>query len=213
MNASTTTILQGIKQGLNKFEGIKEAITMQSTMKHRSRANSILASLTGNARIFIVTAIAASIFLVGGSQIGTAFAQPLSDPVNVLTSSDFQSWNSVSEEAEWTLSAPKAVLATGQAYISEEADWTFSAPKVVLATGQTYISEEADWTFSAPKVVFATVQSFMSEENDSLRNSPKVALATVQSFMSEENDSLRNSPMVALTTRQAYTSEESDFGI
>ena len=123
MNASTTNILQGIKQGLNKFEGIKEAITMQSTMKHQSRTSSILASLTGNARTFIVTALAASIFLVGSSQIGTAFAQPVSDPVIVFTSSNLQSWSSVSEESEWTLSAPKAVLATGQAYIGEESNF------------------------------------------------------------------------------------------
>jgi len=114
-------------------------------------------------------------------------------------------------EAEWTLSAPKFVTTTGQAYIGEEAEWVFSAPKAVLSTGQTYIGEEADWVFSAPKVVLTTGQSYMREENDALRSSAKVAFTTGQGYISEENGSLRNPPTVGSATRQVFISEGSEF--
>ena len=194
---------------------------MPATIDNQSGTISTLVFLVGNARTLIMTAMVVSLFLFGGNQIGTALAQPVSDPLTVFTSSGFESWSSVSEEAEWSVFAPKVVLATGPAdafmYISEENDSLRNLAKVVIATGQAYISEENDSLRNSPKVAIAIGQAYISEENDSLRNSPKIALATrpADAFMyiSEENDSLRNSPKLVLATRQAFISEENEFEI
>ncbi len=163
--------------------------------------------------------MASSILIVGGYRdVEIGRGHPLTETLGILDREEhFQrvqmeglSRQEAGEfvEAEWTLSAPKFVTATGQAYIGEEAEWVFYAPKVVLSTGQTYIGEEAYWVFSAPKVVLTTGQSYMSEENDALHSSSKVAFATGQGYISEENDALRSSAKVAFTTGQGYISEE-----
>ncbi|MCI0801819.1 MAG: hypothetical protein J4N85_07520 [Chloroflexi bacterium] len=159
MKTPTTVISQGIRQGLDKLVELKELCTMQSTIKNTIGTESILGSLVGNARTIIVTAVAASVLLLGGGQIGTAFAQPVSDPLTIVRSSVLESWSNVSEEAEWPLSAPKVVFATGQTYISEENESLANSPKVVFATLQRYISEENESLANSPKVVFATGQA------------------------------------------------------
>ena len=115
---------------------------MPSTIENQSGTTSVLTFLAGNARTFIMAALAVSLFLIGGNQIGTAFAQPVADPVTVFTSNVSESWDSgASEEADWPLFAPKAVIATGNANalmaMAEENDFLSLTPRVVIATGNT----------------------------------------------------------------------------
>jgi hypothetical protein len=166
MKTTTTTISQGIRQGLDKLVELKEAYTMQSTIKNLVGNESILRSLAGNARMFVLTALAGALLLLGGTQFGTAFAQPVSDPVTIFTSSGFESWNSMAEENDFLPLTPKVVLATSQAYISEENGSLRNSPKVVIATRQAYISEENESLPTSSKVVLASRQAYISEEND-----------------------------------------------
>ena len=192
---TTTTISQGIRQGLDKLVGLKERYTIQSTIKNLVGTESVLGSLAGNAKMFILTALAASLLLLGGTQFGTAFAQPVSDPVTIFSSSEFVSWNSTAEENDFLPATPKVVIATGN------------------ANGLMAMAEENDFLGGALKVVFATGQVYISEENQSLLNSTKVVFASSQAYVSEENESLTNSPKLAFASRQAYISAENDFGV
>ena len=121
---------------------------MQSTIKNLVGTESVLGSLAGNARMFILAALAASLLLVGGTQFGTAFAQPVSDPVTIFTSSSVENWNSMAEENDFLPLTAKVVIATGN------------------ATGLMAMAEENDFLGGALKVVFASTQAYISEEND-----------------------------------------------
>ena len=139
---------------------------MHSTIKNLIGTESILGSLASNARVFILTALAASLLLLGGAQFGTAFAQPVSDPASIFKGSRFENWDNIADENNFT---PKVVLATGN------------------ANGLMSMAEENDFLGGALKVVFASRQAYISEENQSLPASAKV-LANRQAYLSEEND-------------------------
>ena len=143
---------------------------MQSTIKNLVGTESILGSLAGNTRMFILTALAGSLLLLGGTQFGTAFAQPVSDPVSIFASSGFENWNSLAEENDFLPLTPKVVIATGNASglmsMAEENDFLGGALKVVFAAKQTYISEENEWLPTSAKVVLSTRQAYISEENE-----------------------------------------------
>ena len=140
--------------------------------------------------------MASSILIVGGYRdVEIGRGHPLTKTLGTLDREEHFHWVQMEDlsrqkagefvEAEWTLSAPKFVTTTGQAYIGEEADWVFSAPKVLLTTGQSYMREENDALRSLAKVAFTTGQGYISEENGSLRNPPTVGFATRQVFISE----------------------------
>ena len=166
MKTPKTTLNQGMKQGLVKLLGLNERSTIQSTTDNQRGPISIFASLVSDARTFIVIAMAASLLLIGGSQFGTAFAQPVSDPLTIFTNSEFENWNSMAEENSFVGGSPKVVFAGRQAYISEENEWLPGLAKVVFAGRQAYISEENEWLPGLAKVVFAGRQAYISEEND-----------------------------------------------
>ena len=193
---------------------------MQSTIKNLVGTESILESLAGNARILILTALAASVLLIGGTQFGTAFAQPVSDTLVVFASSIDESWNSISEENVWPPYAPKVVISSGNASgLMAMAEENIFTPKLAITTGNANglmaMAEENDFT---PKLAIATGNAnglmAMAEENDF---APKVVIATGNAnglmAMAEENDFLGGAPKVVFTTGQAYISEENDFGV
>lgn len=174
---------------------------MTTNIQNKNGTISTLASLMGNARTLVIAAAVAGIFLIGGNQAGTAFAQPASDPLTLFTSNVLESWSNIAEENDF---AHKAVLATGQAgalmRISEEFERDTFAPKVVAATGQAdaimQMAEENDWSVFAAKSVLATGQGsalmHMAEENDWPHRATKVSFGSgrtdIFQQMAEEND-------------------------
>ncbi len=110
-------------------------------------------SLMTNARAFIVAAILLSLFLVSGNQLGTVFAQPLSDSMTVFTSGESGYWSSIAEKNDWALYAPKTVttadFSTIYQFMAEENSQALDAPKTIT-TGR-----------------FSNLYQMMAEENAS----------------------------------------------